>query len=663
MSAREALGGGVRVARAGVPLPLVVLVPLAAGVVHLPVHVPQLVRGHAQVRVALLTQRGHRPGFCNVPLLLRSIPPDPLARDGVVDGRGCLSHWVGGCSFFPTRLDCPGGRCCRGQPLCPPRLCRCLYLQGEECLVHMLPALGAAPEPGGAHHVQLACPACPVHFGRARPGRHQVGHPGAQVGRHPGTQGACRLPRPALLGLLVGGHHSGEDQVGALEHLAPHVGHHVLQVRYAVGPRGAHLVVQRVVRLVDRPQDLLQVEQVVVRVLHYLPLLEGLLLLFLRRRCQAVVLHAFPLCPVLLAGMAGLFLAGLLHNEFDLCIARNFLLVVLGCFASGIFLLGLVLLARFRDRFEFCIAGCFVARRNHGFRFRIAGCSLTGLLCHKFRFGACSSFPSPTFVFFPASSIIRGFFAIAALRPLGRTVVLGFVRELFLVFQRSDTNRKVAGFPDRTFVAVRRFFEFSGLNRAFGDGTTTAVVHRRFSWSCLGRILSRTRDLPWFFAGVVLLLDDLGIIFRSPWRILGRNTHGFRDIPIAVLLVGGLLGRPLGQTPLPGRCAFGFCAPAPCREALPRSPPASPGPSRVLGGFLRSRGSVDVSRVLEEEVGLDGHQVGCVAPHVLPVVDDAHHRVPAWEQRPEVARLGTGVEALVPGQDAVREEAPLRVQQ
>ncbi|CAN8023410.1 unnamed protein product, partial [Ixodes persulcatus] len=61
VSAREALGGGVRVVRAGVHLPLVVLVPLAAGVVHLPVHVPQLVRGHAQVRVALLTQRGHRP--------------------------------------------------------------------------------------------------------------------------------------------------------------------------------------------------------------------------------------------------------------------------------------------------------------------------------------------------------------------------------------------------------------------------------------------------------------------------------------------------------------------------------------------------------------------------------------------------------------------------
>lgn len=47
-----------------------------------------------------------------------------------------------------------------------------------------------------------------------------------------------------------------------------------------------------------------------------------------------------------------------------------------------------------------------------------------------------------------------------------------------------------------------------------------------------------------------------------------------------------------------------------------------------------SRGRVDVARTLEVDVFLNGNEVGCELPHVLSVIDDADHGVPAGEEIP-----------------------------
>lgn len=50
--------------------------------------------------------------------------------------------------------------------------------------------------------------------------------------------------------------------------------------------------------------------------------------------------------------------------------------------------------------------------------------------------------------------------------------------------------------------------------------------------------------------------------------------------------------------------------------------------------FPRSGGSVDVPCALEVDVFLHSDEVRCKLPHVLSVVDDAHHGVPTREKVP-----------------------------
>ena len=53
---------------------------------------------------------------------------------------------------------------------------------------------------------------------------------------------------------------------------------------------------------------------------------------------------------------------------------------------------------------------------------------------------------------------------------------------------------------------------------------------------------------------------------------------------------------------------------------------------RTLLGFPGAWGGVDVAGALEVDVLLHSDKVGCKLPHVLAVVDDAHHGVPAREE-------------------------------
>ena len=61
--------------------------------------------------------------------------------------------------------------------------------------------------------------------------------------------------------------------------------------------------------------------------------------------------------------------------------------------------------------------------------------------------------------------------------------------------------------------------------------------------------------------------------------------------------------------------------------------------------FPRSGGSIDIPCALEVDVFLHSDEVWCELPHVLSVIDYAHHGIPTWEKVPvrkEMHKAGAG---------------------
>jgi len=77
----------------------------------------------------------------------------------------------------------------------------------------------------------------------------------------------------------------------------------------------------------------------------------------------------------------------------------------------------------------------------------------------------------------------------------------------------------------------------------------------------------------------------------------------------------------------------------------------------------QARRGINVTRVLKEVIGLDLNQVGGHVPHILPIVDDAHHGIAIRKESFQVVRLAGGIEGLISGQNPGREVLSLGVQE